>query len=126
MKTVITVMKGYEFFFKVEMERHHPNSMDVEKLCESFSAKYPKPAFTINVVWWNEISEPFRLDSIIDAPEDLSVITCTLCTNKMGCEVIRDVLAPLDVHRAIGTIGKDFDDIMVDLAAICHNFKGES
>lgn len=54
---------------------------------------------------------------------DASEKTCNLCSGRGGCEIRRDVVRVLDVHRALGSIHNDFDDILADLAAICNNFQ---
>lgn len=125
MKTIITVKKCYELFFRIEKENHHPDSAEVKELCESLSGRYSKPAFTIEVVWCNEIREPFRIDSIIDAPKEISETTCNLCSKSLDCLLRQDIINKLEIHRAIGTIHNDFDEIMADLAEICFEFEGE-
>lgn len=56
---------------------------------------------------------------------DASDKTCNLCSIRGGCEIRSDVVKALDVHRALGSIHNDFDDILADLAAICNNFSAE-
>ena len=54
MKTIIKVFKltnagGRKFFFKVEMEGHHPDSFQFREVYKSLALNYGKPFFAITV-----------------------------------------------------------------------------
>ena len=57
---------------------------------------------------------------------DPASTTCNLCKVRRDCATRHGVLAALTTAAAIGNIHSDFDDIMLDLAHICHNFEEES
>ena len=56
---------------------------------------------------------------------DKANITCNLCKKGNVCRVKNVILTDLDGYASMKLIHNDFDDIMADLAAICHNFEGE-
>ena len=56
---------------------------------------------------------------------EASETTCNLCSERLKCSLRREIINVLEIQRALGTLHNDFDDIMVDLAAICLNFTEE-